>query len=203
MVEFLVFFLFFYSLFFETYQRWITSICKPYGRATSNALTSEEISKSFIMMNLLLFSSSARAESARAVTADGALTVGRGKTFWRVNLFFFTKTAVTQERKVKKSLPRWEMNGLSKGYKWAVDQNWGYGKNRIFRQKPRIRAQKNPLLDSNHVLATTRKSCSEKKVSFSQINISLLRNFGRFFWLECIFGQKNTFRLNVNTAVSP
>ena len=39
--------------------------------------------------------------------------------------FFFTKTAVTGERKVKKSFPGWEMNGLSKGYKRAVDQNWG------------------------------------------------------------------------------
>ena len=35
-----------------------------------------------------------------------------------------------------------------------------------------------PLLYSNHVLATTGKSCSKKKVAFSQINISLLRNFG-------------------------
>ena len=41
--------------------------------------------------------------------ADGAPTVGRGKT------------AVTPERKVEKSFPRWEMNGHSKGYKRAVD----------------------------------------------------------------------------------
>ena len=38
--------------------------------------------------------------------ADGAPTVGRGKTFWRVNrIFFFTKTAVTPEHKVEKSFP--------------------------------------------------------------------------------------------------
>ena len=38
---------------------------------------------------------------------------------------FFTETAVTPEQKVEKLLPRWEMNGLSQGYKRAVDQNWG------------------------------------------------------------------------------
>ena len=69
----------------------------------------------------------ARAWSARAwracalsalglLLADSALTVGRGKTFWRVGqVFFFTKTAITRERKVKKLSPTWERNRLSKG----------------------------------------------------------------------------------------
>ena len=34
----------------------------------------------------------------------------RGKTFWRVSRIFFTETAVTSERKVEKSFPRWEIN---------------------------------------------------------------------------------------------
>ena len=60
--------------------------------------------------------------------------------------------------------------------------------------KPRFWAQKKEsLLNSNHVLATTGKSCSKKKVAFSQINISLLRNFGWFFGLKPIFGQKTLF----------
>ena len=42
--------------------------------------------------------------------ADGAPTVGRGKTFWAVNGIFFTETAVTPERKVEKSFPMWEIN---------------------------------------------------------------------------------------------
>ena len=48
--------------------------------------------------------------------ADGAPTVGRGEDFmmrwpgWN--------------KKVKKSIPRWEMNRLSEGYKRAVNQNW-------------------------------------------------------------------------------
>ena len=111
--------------------------------------------------------------------ADGALTVGRGKIFWRVN-YSFTKMAVTRERKVEKLLPRWEMNGLSEGNKRADDQNWGHmAKIGFFGQKPRFWAQKKrSLLDSNHVLATTGNSCSKKKVAFSQINISLLGNFG-------------------------
>ena len=48
--------------------------------------------------------------------ADGAPTVGRVKTFWRVNrFFFFTKTAVTPERKVEKSFPRSEINCHAEG----------------------------------------------------------------------------------------
>ena len=57
--------------------------------------------------------------------ADGAPTVGRGKTLTGQPFFFFTKTAVTSERKVKKMIPRWEMNRHSEGYKWVIDQNWG------------------------------------------------------------------------------
>ena len=59
---------------------------------------------------------------------------------------FFTETAVTPERKVEKSFPRWEMNGYSEGYKWVMDQNWGrmakigfFGpKNKISGPKKRI-----------------------------------------------------------------
>ena len=51
--------------------------------------------------------------------------------------------AVTREQKLEKLLPRWEMNGLSEGYKRAVDQNWGrMAKIGFFGQKPRFRAQK-------------------------------------------------------------
>ena len=90
------------------------------------------------------------------------------------------KMAVTLERKVEKSIPRWEMNGHSEGYKQAVDQNWGrMAKIGFLDQKPRFWAQKkHTLLQPSHVLATTGKSCSKKKVAFAQINISLLRNFG-------------------------
>ena len=67
-----------------------------------------------------------RTESARAVTGRRCPHSGKGeKTFWRVNRVFFTKTAVTRERKVEKSLPRWEVNSPSKGYKRVVDQKWG------------------------------------------------------------------------------
>ena len=130
--------------------------------------------------------------------ADVALTVERGKTFWRVDrVSFFTKTAITQERKVEKLPPTWVMNGLSEGYKRAVDQNWGrmdfWTKERDFGPK------KHSLLSSNHDLATTGKSCSKKKLPFSKINI---RNFGCFMGIKRIFGQKNTCRPNVKTAVS-
>ena len=46
-----------------------------------------------------------------------------------------------------------------------------YGKNWIFWPKTEIFGPKKrePLLYSNHVLATTGKSCSQKKVAFAQI----------------------------------
>ena len=67
--------------------------------------------------------------------AHSAPTVGRGKAF--------TKMAVTWERKVEKSLPRWEMNGHSEGYKRAIDQNWGpMAKIGFLGQKPKFWAQK-------------------------------------------------------------
>ena len=62
---------------------------------------------------------------------------------------FFTETSVTLEQKVEKSFPRWEMNGLSEGYKRATDQNWGgMAKIRFFGQKQRFWAQKK---DSIHI----------------------------------------------------
>ena len=63
------------------------------------------------------------------------------------------------------------MNRLSEGYKRAVDQNWGcMAKIGFSGQKTDIWGpKKKPLLDSNHVLATTEKSCSKKKVAFAQI----------------------------------
>ena len=70
--------------------------------------------------------SSPRAESARAVTGRRCPHSGKGEDFLSGQpfFFFFTKTTVTLERS-HKSFSRWEMNGLSEGYKRAVDQNWG------------------------------------------------------------------------------
>ena len=58
-------------------------------------------------------------------------------------LNFFTKTTVTPEEKVEKTIPRWEMNHHSEGYKWVIDQNWGrMAKIGNLDQKPRFRAPK-------------------------------------------------------------
>ena len=84
-----------------------------------------------------------RAESARAVTGRWCPHSGEGEDFLSHQPDFFTKTAVTLEWKVGKSIPRWEMNGLSEGYKWVIDQNWGHmAKIGFFGQKPRFWAQK-------------------------------------------------------------
>ena len=42
--------------------------------------------------------------------ADGTPTGGRGEDFLSRQQNFFTETAVTPERKVEKSFPRWEIN---------------------------------------------------------------------------------------------
>ena len=135
-----------------------------------------------------------RAESARAVTGRRCPHSGVGKTFWRVDRFFFTKTTVTRKRKVEKSIPKCEMDRLSGGYKRARDKIWGHmAKNGFSGREPSFLAQKkHPLLNSYHVQATTRKSCAIKKLPFSQINISLLANCGCFFWRKKI-GHKTLF----------
>ena len=107
------------------------------------------------------------AESASDLLADGALTVGRGETFWRVGRVFLTKMAVFRA--------------------WNPGS---YCKNRIFGPKSEFFDQKRALLDSNHVPATTGQSCAKKKVRFSQINISPLAYFGCFlpiFVFFCLF----------------
>ena len=57
----------------------------------------------------------ARAESARAVTGRRCPHSGKGEDFLTGQLNFFTETAVTLERKVEKSFPRWEINRHAEG----------------------------------------------------------------------------------------
>ena len=65
---------------------------------------------------LLLLSSPCAARRACALRAlglllaDGTPTGGRGEDFLSRQPDFFTETAVTPERKVEKSFPRWEIN---------------------------------------------------------------------------------------------
>ena len=51
-----------------------------------------------------------RAESARADTGRRCPHSGKGEDFLTGPPDFFTETAVTPERKVEKSFPRWEIN---------------------------------------------------------------------------------------------
>ena len=83
------------------------------------------------------------------------------------------------------------LRGLQTG-RWS--KLGSYGKNRILWPKTEILGQKrHSLLNPYHVLATTGNSCSKKKVAFSQINNSLLRNFGCFFWDKTHFWPKKHF----------
>ena len=64
----------------------------------------------------LVYLSSPRAESARAVTGRQCPHIGKGEDFLTGQLnFFFTETAVTPERKVEKSFPRLEINRYDEG----------------------------------------------------------------------------------------
>ena len=56
-----------------------------------------------------------RAESARAVTGRQCPHSGEGEDFLTGQLIFFTKTAVTPEQKVEKSIPRLEINRHAEG----------------------------------------------------------------------------------------
>ena len=64
---------------------------------------------------ILVYLSSPCAESARAVTGRRWPNSGEGEDFLTGQLNFFTKTAVTPEWKVEKSIPRWEINGHAEG----------------------------------------------------------------------------------------
>ena len=56
-----------------------------------------------------------RAESTRAVTGRQCPHSGKGEDFLTCQPDFFTETAVTPERKVEKSFPRWEINRHAEG----------------------------------------------------------------------------------------
>ena len=84
---------------------------------------------------------------------------------------FFTETAVTPERKSKNRsqggkltvMPMAKIGSSTKiGVVWQKSDFWT--KNRNFGPK-----KKEPLFNSNHVLATTGKNCSKKKNAFAQI----------------------------------
>ena len=65
------------------------------------------------LRSLCIYVESYPARALRALgllLADGTPTGGRGEDFLNRQPNFFTETAVTPERKVEKSFPRWEIN---------------------------------------------------------------------------------------------
>ena len=67
------------------------------------------------ILSLLSSPKGLRAESARAVTGRRCPHSGKGEDFLTGQPDFFTETAVTPERKVEKSFPRWEINRHAEG----------------------------------------------------------------------------------------
>ena len=66
-------------------------------------------------INIIQPAKGLRAESARAFTGRRNSHSGRGEDFLSRQPIFFTETAVTPERKVKKWFPRWEINRHAEG----------------------------------------------------------------------------------------
>ena len=80
--------------------------------------TEPEEHPGYIFIFILLFHyqlSRLRAESARAVPGRRCPHSGKGEDFLTGQPDFFTETAVTLERKVEKSFPRWEIIHHAKG----------------------------------------------------------------------------------------
>ena len=78
--------------------------------------------------------------------ADGTPTVGWGRFFGVLAVFFFTKTAVSRKRKVEKSIRRCQINRLAEGYKRAIDKIWGpIAKKGFLGRNPNFWAQKKVL----------------------------------------------------------
>ena len=68
-----------------------------------------------------------------------------------------------------------------------------YGKNQIFGPKIEISGPKKAhILQDTMFWLRPQKSWSKKKVPFSKINISLLKNFGMFFWDKMHYWPKKT-----------
>ena len=80
----------------------------------------------FISKTYILFSSPPTLRALWLLLADSALTVGRGKTFWCVNrFFFFYENRCHSGTESRKMAPKVGRSGLSEGYKRVIDQNWG------------------------------------------------------------------------------
>ena len=118
---------------------------------------------------------------------------GVGEDFLaRKPFFFLTKTADSRKRKVEKSIRECKIDRLLEGYKRATDKIRGpIAKHGFFGPNQNFWAQKKrSLFDRNRVPTTTRQSCTKKKISFSQMNISLLfciSNLSFFvFGISCV-----------------
>ena len=116
------------------------------------------------------------AESAGAVTGRHS---GVGEDFLaRQPFFFFAKRAFPGSEK---------LHSRSESTVSPRATNRPMTKSGVLQQKTDFLAQilifkkKDPLLNGHHVLAMTNQSCAKKIVPFSQINISILAEFGCFF----------------------
>ena len=70
----------------------------------------EKVQGTVRLQDLLFSSPRAKRSALGLLLADGTPTGGRGEDFLSRQPDFFTETAVTSERKVEKSFPRWEIN---------------------------------------------------------------------------------------------
>ena len=79
-----------------------------------NEVTFTRVSQNF-SFDLIIYRRACALRALGLLLADGTPTVGRGEDFLSRQPNFFTETAVTPERKVEKSFPRWEINRHAEG----------------------------------------------------------------------------------------
>ena len=94
------------------------------------------------------------------------------------------------------------LSGIPKDCLWSVSQPCGQ-QMAIFGSAKSLYGHSDPLVIQQGHSYLGQRACAKKKVPFSQINISLLADFGCIFGKKRIFGPFSAFRQNVKTPVSP
>ena len=84
--------------------------CVKEYRFPNNATLKEHLTDQLLYLSNVISYPARALRALGLLLADGTPTGGRGEDFLNRQPDFFTETAVTPERKVEKSFPRWEIN---------------------------------------------------------------------------------------------
>ena len=106
---------------------------------------------------------------------------------------FFLKKMAEPRRKVEKNYSKVPNEPILRGLQTGCWQNFVWQKRDFWAENRVFRPKKYSLFDFNHVLATTKQSCANKREPFSEINLQILGVFleemNRFFGQKTLFGK--------------